>query len=101
MNKLLSLSGVLLLFVLSAQGLFAADEAAKLPSGPDPGHTAWMLTAALLVLLMTIPGLSLFYGGLVRSKNVLSVLMQCFFMTAVMSIIWVVNDICDTLPNSA
>ena len=90
MNKLLSLTGVLLLLVLSAQGLFAADEAAKLPSGPDPGHTAWMLTATLLVLLMTIPGLSLFYGGLVRSKNVLSILMQCFFMTAVMSIIWVV-----------
>ena len=49
-----------------------------------------MLTATVLVLLMTIPGLSLFYGGLVKSKNILSVLMQCFFITAVMSILWVI-----------
>ncbi len=48
-----------------------------------------MLTATVLVLLMTIPGLSLFYGGLVKSKNILSVLMQCFFITAIMSVLWV------------
>ena len=54
------------------------------------GDTAWMLTATALVLLMTIPGLSLFYAGMVRSKNVLSVLMQCFAITGLMSIIWVV-----------
>ncbi len=51
-------------------------------------NTAWMLTATALVLFMTIPGLSLFYAGLVRSKNVLSVLMQCFAITCLMSILW-------------
>lgn len=50
--------------------------------------TAWIMTATALVLFMTIPGLSLFYGGLVRSKNVLSVLMQCFAITCLMSILW-------------
>jgi Amt family ammonium transporter len=54
----------------------------------DGGDTAWMLTATALVLFMTIPGLSLFYAGLVRSKNVLSVLMQCFSLTCLMSLVW-------------
>jgi Amt family ammonium transporter len=57
--------------------------------GLDSGDTAWMLTSTALVLFMAIPGLSLFYGGLVRSKNVLSVLMQCFALTAMMTIIWI------------
>ena len=56
-------------------------------SGAD---TAWMLTSTALVLFMTIPGLSLFYAGLVRVKNVLSVLMQCFALTALMSVLWFV-----------
>jgi Amt family ammonium transporter len=56
----------------------------------DSGDTAWMITATALVLFMTIPGLSLFYGGLVRAKNILSVLMQCFAITALMTILWVV-----------
>jgi Amt family ammonium transporter len=56
----------------------------------DSGDTAWMITATALVLFMTIPGLSLFYAGLVRAKNVLSVLMQCFAITGLMSIIWAV-----------
>jgi len=54
----------------------------------DGANTAWILTSTALVLFMTIPGLSLFYGGLVRSKNVLSVLMQCFALTCLMSLIW-------------
>ncbi len=54
------------------------------------GDTAWMLTATALVLFMTIPGLSLFYAGMVRSKNVLSVLMQCFAITGLISILWAV-----------
>ena len=54
----------------------------------DTGNTAWMLTSTALVLFMTIPGLALFYGGLVRSKNVLSVLMHCFALTGAMSILW-------------
>lgn len=54
------------------------------------GDTAWLLTATALVLFMTIPGLALFYGGLVRAKNVLSVLMQCFGITAIVTILWAV-----------
>ena len=54
------------------------------------GDTAWILTSAALVLFMTIPGLSLFYAGLVRSKNVLSVLMQCFTITCLVSILWLI-----------
>ena len=53
-------------------------------------NTAWIITATALVLFMTIPGLSLFYSGLVRVKNVLSVLMQCFAITCVASIIWLI-----------
>ena len=54
----------------------------------DSGNTAWMLTATALVLFMTLPGLALFYGGLVQSKNVLSVLMHCFAIACLASIIW-------------
>lgn len=56
---------------------------------PDSGDTAWLLVATAFVLMMIIPGLALFYGGLVRSKNVLSVLMQCFAITALISLLWV------------
>ncbi|QIK37233.1 ammonium transporter [Caldichromatium japonicum] len=56
----------------------------------DAGNTAWMLTATALVLFMTVPGLSLFYAGLVRAKNMLSVLMQCFAITALMSLLWAI-----------
>jgi Amt family ammonium transporter len=56
----------------------------------DSGNTAWILTSTALVLFMTIPGLALFYGGLVRSKNVLSVLMQCFAITCLVSVLWLV-----------
>ncbi|GAB3386053.1 ammonium transporter [Azotobacter armeniacus] len=55
----------------------------------DSGDTAWMLTATALVLFMTVPGLALFYGGMVRSKNVLSVMMQCFAITGLISVLWV------------
>src|ERR1700742_3342342 len=60
------------------------------PAKLDSGDTAWMLTATMLVLLMTIPGLALFYGGMVRAKNLLSVLMQCFAITAVVTVAWFV-----------
>ncbi|WP_435215273.1 ammonium transporter [Luminiphilus sp. nBUS_16] len=56
----------------------------------SPADTAWLLTATALVLFMTLPGLSLFYGGLVRVRNVLSVLMQCFALAALMSLVWFV-----------
>jgi Amt family ammonium transporter len=54
----------------------------------DSGNTAWMLTSTVLVLFMTIPGLALFYAGMVRSKNVLSVMMQCFAVTALITVLW-------------
>ena len=57
-------------------------------SGSGPGHNGWMMTSSLLVLLMTLPGLALFYGGLVRSKNVLSVLAQCFGIAGLVTILW-------------
>ena len=60
------------------------------PPPIDSGDTAWMLTATALVLFMVIPGLALFYAGMVRSKNILSVLMQCFAITGLISVAWVV-----------
>jgi len=60
------------------------------PPNLDPANTAWMISASVLVLFMTLPGLALFYAGLVRAKNVLSVLMQCFAITCVVTLAWVV-----------
>src|SRR5690606_23118805 len=57
---------------------------------PDKGDTAWMLTSTALVLLMSVPALALFYGGLVRSKNMLSVLMQVFVTFSLISVLWCV-----------
>jgi Amt family ammonium transporter len=56
----------------------------------NPGDTAWMIVASVLVLFMTLPGLALFYGGLVRAKNVLSILVQCFALAGVITVLWVV-----------
>ena len=64
--------------------------AAAFAEGLDSGDTAWMLTSTALVLFMTIPGLSLFYAGMVRAKNALSVMMQCFAITALVTLIWTV-----------
>ncbi len=72
-----------LLGLLPISNAFAGD-------GVNGADTAWILTSTALVLFMTLPGLALFYGGLVRSKNVLSVLMQCFAITCVATIIWVI-----------
>ena len=74
-----------LIFLVIFPSMALAEEAAVLSSG----DTAWMLTATALVLFMTIPGLSLFYGGMVRSKNILSILMQCFAITSLMTLLWV------------
>ena len=76
-RTLIALLGLLTAsFSASAEGINAAD-------------TSWIMTSTALVLFMTIPGLSMFYAGLVRSKNVLSVFMQCFALTCLMSILWV------------
>ena len=71
------------------------------PAAPaiSAGDTAWMLTATALVLFMTIPGLALFYGGLVRAKNVLSILMQCFAITALVTILWTIYGYSLTFGN--
>ncbi len=66
---------------------FAQD---ALPPTANPGDTAWMLTSTALVLLMTIPGLALFYAGMVRTKNVLSVMMQCFAITSLVTVLWTI-----------
>ena len=71
--------------LLLAPAMGWADEATL-----DSGNTAWILTSTALVLFMTLPGLALFYGGLVRAKNVLSVLMQCFAIACVSSVLWLV-----------
>jgi Amt family ammonium transporter len=76
----LGILGILLLGV--TQTAWAQD------GTTDSGDTAWMLTSSVLVLFMTIPGLSLFYAGLVRAKNVLSVMMQCFAITCLVTILW-------------
>jgi ammonium transporter, Amt family len=78
------LGTVLIAASLFASPVFAADSAI------DSGDTAWILTATALVLLMTLPGLALFYAGLVQSKNIVSVLMHHFAIAALMSILWVI-----------
>jgi ammonium transporter, Amt family len=74
--------------LMLAAPAFAQEVVAE--AAPDSGDTAWVLTASALVLMMTLPGLALFYGGLVRAKNFLSVLVQCGAITAVVSLLWVV-----------
>jgi Amt family ammonium transporter len=64
------------------------DPGKSLTGVPGPGHNAWMMTSSALVLFMTLPGLALFYGGLVRRKNVLSVLAQCLGITGLVAILW-------------
>ena len=79
-------------FFVALAGAFAVSlpRAAWAQDELSSGDTAWMLTSAVLVLFMTIPGLSLFYAGLVRAKNVLSVMMQCFVITCLVTLIWTV-----------
>jgi Amt family ammonium transporter len=82
-KRLMQLLGSSLALIALPAVALAAD-APKL----DSGDTAWMLTSMALVLMMTIPGLALFYGGMVRSKNVLSTLMQCFAITCLVTVLW-------------
>lgn len=79
------------LFFLGSCCLFPVVASADSSGAPslDSGDTAWMLTSTILVLFMTLPGLALFYGGLVRSRNVLSVLMHCFAIACLASVLWV------------
>jgi len=117
MRKLFLVSGLLCTFLLPAPALRAADAAPAAErsvqerledieayinngsrnastnttskiAGPGPGHNAWMMTSSALVLFMTLPGLALFYGGLVRRKNVLSVLAQCLGIAGLVTLLW-------------
>jgi len=76
--------------MLAGASLLTFPTRAWAQDGLDTGDTAWILVSTALVLFMTIPGLALFYGGLVRTKNVLSVLMQCFVLTALVTVMWLV-----------
>ncbi|CAC9435482.1 Ammonium transporter [uncultured Gammaproteobacteria bacterium] len=76
---------ILTLLALMPMGVFAEGV-----NSLDGANTAWILTSTALVLFMTLPGLALFYGGLVRSKNILSVLMQCFAIAGIASVLWLV-----------
>ena len=92
MRRLKSAAVILMILFVFAPSLLAQDiiEISTV-SEPvlDSGNTAWLLTSSLLVLLMSIPGIALFYGGLVRQKNVLSIIMQTLFIVGVVSILWV------------
>src|SRR5262249_17965278 len=70
-------------------GIAAAAFAEDAPAVIDTGDTAWVLVSSALVLMMTLPGLALFYGGLVRSKNILNVLMQCFISAGIVGVLWI------------
>src|SRR6202008_4062833 len=87
MKKMVPSALLVLMLVLAQAALAQAPAAAP---KRDPANTAWMITASVLVLFMTLPGLALFYAGLVRTKNVLSVLMQCFAITCIVTLAWVV-----------
>src|SRR3546814_5460576 len=84
-NILASLSGAAAVLAASAAPALA-QEAPSI----DSGDTVWMMTATALVLLMTIPGLALFYGGMVRKKNVLATIMQSFAITCLVSVLWMI-----------
>ena len=77
-----------LLLLLAFSGVVSAEEAAAVVPTVNKGDTAWMIVATVLVILMVIPGLALFYGGMVRAKNMLSVLMQVFIIFSMVSVLW-------------
>jgi Amt family ammonium transporter len=79
------------LAALGAAACATAAQAQPAQAAANPGHTAWMLSATALVLFMTLPGLALFYGGLVRSKNVLSVMMHCVAIACLSSVLWLLG----------
>ena len=88
MKNLMKPFGATLLLVLSAPLAFAEETTVDQAVGA--ANTSWIMTATALVLFMTLPGLALFYGGLVHKKNVLSVLMHCFAMACILSVVWLV-----------
>lgn len=89
MRKILTGAGILAASFTTATAAFAQEAAEAAAAVPNPGNNAWMMTATILVLLMIIPGLTLFYGGLTRSKNMLSTMTQIGATAALAMIIWV------------
>ena len=104
MKRILLLLGIIANLTVGHPAVTLAQESSSAPETPntttttvvkeaaslDSGDTAWMITATALVLFMTLPGLALFYGGLVRAKNVLTVLVQCFALASIITVLWVV-----------
>jgi ammonium transporter len=96
LNKMTGAAASAAVLLASAGAAFAQEAAEVVPDVAEAvpelsaGDTAWMLTSSLLVLMMTLPGLALFYGGLVRKKNILAVLMQAFFGASLMTLLWVI-----------
>jgi Amt family ammonium transporter len=86
--KLAGLAGLAGAALFAAMPAWAQEAAAAAPPVPDKGDTAWMLTSSALVLMMSVPGLALFYGGLVRTKNMLSVLMQVLMIVCIAALVW-------------
>jgi Amt family ammonium transporter len=86
MKKLFGRAGLALLPLVLAAPAWAEDAAPKI----DSGDTAWMLTSTALVLMMTIPGLALFYAGMVRKKNILATMMQSFFICCLITVVWMI-----------
>ena len=82
-------AAAILMLLISTPSLLAQEASGADMPALDSGNTAWILTSSILVLLMSIPGIALFYGGLVRQKNVLSVIMQTLFIVGVVSILWI------------
>jgi ammonium transporter, Amt family len=90
LKKILGIAGIGFLLAFGTSLAASAQTAAAIVPKIDTGDTAWMIVASALVMLMTMPGLALFYGGLVRQKNMLNVLMQCFILMAVITLQWVI-----------
>ena len=91
-NSVLAGAGAAAVLLLPALALAQAAATPAPAAAPklDTGDTAWMLISTALVLMMTIPGLALFYGGMVRKKNVLSTVMQSFAITCMISVLWLI-----------
>ncbi|MDE1468586.1 ammonium transporter [Aurantiacibacter sp. D1-12] len=89
-NTIYNLGAVALTALFAAQPALAAPAADAAAAVPDPGNNAWMMTATILVLIMILPGLALFYGGLTRSKNMLSTMTQIGATAALVMIVWVI-----------
>jgi len=90
MRQMTGLARVMALASVTLATMVSAALADEAPPKIDSGDTAWMLTSVALVLMMTVPGLALFYGGMVRKKNVLSTLMQSFAVTCVVTVLWTI-----------